>query len=100
MKIEKNDKKVAFLGFTRWINAGKKKPGTTPGNFKKLTNIIRTLKNENYFVIIMPHWNYEYVHFPAPDNRNLGKDLIDAGADLIVGSHPHIIQGYEKHNNK
>ena len=48
----------------------------------------------------MPHWNYEYVRFPAPDNRALGKRLIDAGADIIIGSHPHIYQGYEKYKSK
>lgn len=100
LKIELNGKKIAFLGFTRWVNAGKRKPGTTPDNLKKLSQIIKKLKKEKYFVILMPHWNYEYVRFPAPDNRNLGKKLLDAGADLIVGSHPHIFQGYEKYKNK
>jgi len=82
------------------VNAKHNQPGTTPANIKKLTQIVKELKQDNFFVIIMPHWNYEYVYFPAPDNRRFAKKLIDSGADIIVGSHPHIIQGYESYKNK
>jgi len=100
LKVKKNSNKIAFLGFTRWVNARGKKPGTTPASIKRLSKIVKTLKDEGCFVIIMPHWNYEYVYFPSPDNRNFAKKLLNAGADLIVGSHPHIVQGYERYKNK
>lgn len=100
LKVEMNDEKIAFLGFTRWNNARRNTPGATPMKIKKIFKIVKNLKEENYFVIIMPHWNYEYVYYPAPDYRKYAKKIVDAGADLIVGSHPHIIQGYEKYNGK
>jgi len=100
LKISLNDKKLAFLGFTKWVNARKKKAGTTPVNISKLSKIIKKLKEDGYFTIIMPHWNYEYVYFPAPVNRKRSRKLINAGADIIVGSHPHIIQGYEEYKGK
>lgn len=100
LKVEKNSNKIAFLGFTRWGNAGRNNPGTTPARQNSLSRRIRSLKDEGCFVIVMPHWNYEYVYFPAPDNRKMARKLIDAGADLIIGSHPHIVQGYEEYRDK
>lgn len=98
--VKKNNYKVAFLGFTRWNNATKKNPGTTPDKINKIVNIISSLREKGYFIVVYSHWNYEYVYYPTPDNREFGKKLIDSGADLIIGSHPHIIQGYEKYKGK
>jgi poly-gamma-glutamate synthesis protein (capsule biosynthesis protein) len=91
---------VAFLGFTRWHRAGRKAAGTTPDDVKQLSRQIRELNGLGYFVVVYAHWNYEYMDYPAPGNRRIAKTLIDAGADLIVGSHPHVIQGYEKYRGK
>ncbi|GAG83200.1 unnamed protein product [marine sediment metagenome] len=46
------------------------------------------------------HWGYEYVHYPHPGQIKLAHNLIDAGADLIFGHHPHVIQGYEEYDGK
>ncbi len=95
-----NQPALAFLGCTRDYNAAKRTPGTMPMDLKKLTAIIRNLKQTGHFVIVFPHWNYEYVDYPAPADRRFGQKLITAGADLVVGSHPHQIQGYEPYCGK
>lgn len=46
-------------------------------------------------IIFIFHWGNEYIHIPSPDQRELSKKLIDAGANLIIGHHPHVIQPYE-----
>ena len=97
--MEKGSKKATILGFTRWDNAEKNSSGTTSFS-KTFLKKIKILKNEGYFVIVYPHWNLEYVNYPAPDNRKFGFDCIDAGADLIIGTHPHVFQGYEKYKEK
>lgn len=60
------------------------------------------LKKEytKYNVIVNIHWGIEDIHYPEPEKRTLGKKIIDAGADLIIGHHPHIIQPYEKYKEK
>ncbi|TAL51110.1 AmmeMemoRadiSam system protein B [Patescibacteria group bacterium] len=47
------------------------------------------------FVIVFPHWGVEYVSVPQDGQRELAKRMIQTGADLIIGSHPHVIQGIE-----
>ena len=100
LKIEHNNIKVAFIGFTRWQNAKKNQPGTAPDNFSRLRKIVKNLKSEGFFVAVYPHWNYINSYYPGPDSRKLAKKLIDHGADLIVGAHPHVIQGYEEYKQK
>lgn len=43
------------------------------------------------------HWGNEYIHRPSMMQRNLAYKLIDAGANIIVGHHSHVIQPYEKY---
>lgn len=50
---------------------------------------------DNSFNIVLLHWGEEYVHSPHPDQRKVAYQLIAKGADLIVGNHPHVLQGYE-----
>lgn len=57
-------------------------------------------------VVVQFHWGKEYVHIPqpapgiAPDHpRELARFTIDAGADLIIGNHPHWVQGVELYRN-
>ncbi|MDO5335748.1 MAG: CapA family protein [Coriobacteriia bacterium] len=46
------------------------------------------------------HWGIEREAVPDSDQRTLGHAAIDAGATLVIGSHPHVIQGYEKYNDR
>ncbi len=46
------------------------------------------------------HWNSELVEEPNEDMVTLGHAAVDAGADLVVGSHSHIVSGIEKYNGK
>jgi poly-gamma-glutamate synthesis protein (capsule biosynthesis protein) len=45
------------------------------------------------------HWGNEYIHKPSMKQRKLASKLIDAGVDVIIGHHPHVIQPYEKYKN-
>lgn len=45
------------------------------------------------------HWGNEYILKPAMWQRKLAAELIDAGADVIIGHHPHVIQPYEQYKN-
>ena len=43
------------------------------------------------FVIVLPHWGTEYTHTPTSAQKNLAQKMAEAGADAIVGTHPHVV---------
>lgn len=51
-------------------------------------------------VVACCHWGIEREYYPNEYQRNLGHQLIDAGADLVIGNHPHVLQGIEEYNGK
>ena len=53
---------------------------------------IRHYKNSCDYVVILPHWGVEYNRFPTKKMKDYSRLMVDAGADLIVGSHAHIAQ--------
>lgn len=74
-----------------------------PGLFQtydpaKLNAAIADAEEQYDHVIVFVHWGIEHVEYPEDYQRTLAKGYIDAGADLIVGCHPHILQGFEYYN--
>lgn len=66
-------------------------------------NVIKDLKQLSRQVdisILVTHWGYEFLHLPPKGVIREAKSFIDAGADIILGGHPHVIQGYEIHKGK
>ena len=51
-------------------------------------------------VIVFPHWGVEYRAKPTTGQRNLAHMAIDAGADLVIGNHPHWVGGMELYKGK
>jgi hypothetical protein len=56
---------------------------------------IRAAKRTSDTVLVCMHWGQEHVHYPIPSQRRLAREMIAAGANLIVGHHPHVLQGVE-----
>lgn len=46
-------------------------------------------------VIVCPHWGYEYSFEPCAYQKDFARQMIDAGADVIIGAHPHIVEPVE-----
>jgi poly-gamma-glutamate synthesis protein (capsule biosynthesis protein) len=61
---------------------------------------VRVVKNTSDLVIVYLHWGDEYVPYPSPEQVKLGRSLVDGGVDIVLGSHPHVLQGYEIYKNK
>jgi len=66
----------------------------------KLLDQIAEQRNECDFLIVLMHWGEEFVNRPSGVQVNLAHKVIDAGCDLILGSHPHVIQGIESYKGK
>ncbi len=65
-------------------------------DLNEIREVLRNMEQDGIdFKIICLHWGFEYEVFPDPMIRKVGHRIIQAGADLIIGSHPHIIQPAE-----
>ena len=62
---------------------------------------IRALGNQVDIVIVLTHWGTQYTHRPEPSQRVAAQAFADAGADLVIGGHPHgELYPLDKHPNK
>ncbi len=87
---EVNEIKIAFLGLN---------DTNTPINLTKTTELLA--KTEADFRIVSIHWGIEYKFLESSQRQQyLAHKLIDAGADIIVGHHPHVIHEMEVYNNR
>ena len=60
-----------------------------------VTGIVRRLAERVDVVVVLPHWGDQYTHTAEPVQSLVGRALVRAGADLVVGGHPHWVQGLE-----
>jgi len=67
---------------------------------EKAGEIVKKLADETDLVIVNFHWGVEYDHEFNQTQKKLAHALIDAGADIIIGHHPHVVQGLEIYKNK
>ncbi|MCM3143236.1 CapA family protein [Brevibacillus sp. MER 51] len=104
--IEKNGIKIAILGFSRVIPetswfAGDSQPGMAASYDPTLAvKAIQDANSQADLVVVIAHWGKERSDYPVDHQKELSRAYIDAGADLIVGGHPHVLQGFERYNDK
>jgi len=73
-------------------------PRTGPldrGDLARVTGIVRELADRVDVVLVLPHWGTQYTHDTVRDQRVVARRLARAGADVVVGGHPHWVQGVE-----
>lgn len=100
------DSTVGILGASRVIPvsswaAGNARPGMfTAYDQAPLLNEISDLSSQCDYTVVYLHWGIEKDEYPQEYQRKLAYACIDAGADLVVGSHPHVLQGFETYKGK
>lgn len=98
--IEKEGLSVAVLAYCKcdspWLGyvekAGDGKPGVNPLDIDKAVEDIRAAKKKYDKVVVLPHWGKEYTVDPLPEDIAMAERMVEAGADAVLGSHPHRIQ--------
>jgi poly-gamma-glutamate synthesis protein (capsule biosynthesis protein) len=63
---------------------------------RRVAGDVRRLAGRVDTVIVMPHWGTQYTYVPEPSQHRVARVLARAGADLVVGGHPHWVQGWEQ----
>ena len=81
--------------FPESFYAKKEKPGTAPGYFDQVAADIRRASRQYDVVIASFHWGGEKLDAPKDYQVELGHLAIDCGAKVVIGHHPHVLQGAE-----
>ncbi len=81
--------RVCVLGFTKWEN-----------NNEQIVQAVSAAREQCDLLIVNMHWGWEHTNQHCTDQTVTGHAIIDAGADLVLGTHPHVIQGIEKYKDK
>lgn len=104
--VERNGKRIAFLSFSDVVHpgfaAGAHRPGLAPalGDFSAVTSAIRAARRKADYVIVAFHWGVEYQSRTTGGQIRQAHKAIDAGADLVLAHHPHVIQGVETYKGR
>ncbi|MFC3802123.1 CapA family protein [Cohnella sp. GCM10012308] len=104
--IEHNGLMVAYIGVSNVVPEGSWKAGPDhPGvaetyDTTRAVAAVKKARELADIVVVMVHWGNERADTPKDAQFNVGHTLIDAGADLIIGSHPHVLQGFEAYKGK
>lgn len=94
--IKKNGIKLALLNYTYSLNGY-----SLPKNMPYLVNMldrnqiridVKKAKKLADFVVVFPHWGTEYQYKPSPQQNEFTKLFYDLGVDLVIGSHPHVLE--------
>ncbi len=79
---------------------GEKEVGYAWINHPRVRADIADYKTQVDLLIVQVHAGVEMIDVPIPEWRNRYRELIDSGADVVIGHHPHMVQGMEYHHNK
>lgn len=93
--VECKGKKIAFLNYTYGVNSGNLGRQPYLLNFLDEATVradIARAKETCDYVIVLPHWGVEGRMEPTQDQYNMALILADAGADVVIGTHPHVVQ--------
>ncbi len=97
--VEKNGIRIAMLNYTYGLN-GYQVPNGMPYlinllDKKSMKTDIEKAKELADFVIVYPHWGAEYVYQPVSMQKELVEFYYDLGVDLVIGTHPHVLEPVE-----
>lgn len=101
--LEVKDQKVAFLAYSNTFPeafwAGKDRAGTAPGWPGLVSRDVRRARQAADYVVVSFHWSSELMTQPKDYQRDLARLAIDNGAQVVLGHHPHVLQGVEHYRD-
>jgi poly-gamma-glutamate synthesis protein (capsule biosynthesis protein) len=110
--VEKNGLKIGILGMTRWLNGNRnpdkddqphvnffpypnESPNAPGADEAQVIEAVKAARAQCDFLVLSIHWGIEYAPAPRPEDVELAHKLMDAGASVLVGHHPHVLQPVE-----
>jgi poly-gamma-glutamate capsule biosynthesis protein CapA/YwtB (metallophosphatase superfamily) len=102
--LERGGLRVAFLGFSDvrplGFDAGAGTPGTAPAFPHYVRSSVRGARRRADVVVAYFHWGVERARRPNGDQQALGRVALDAGAHVVLGAHPHVLQPFWRKGNR
>ena len=97
--LDRQGLKVAFLGFTDIFNVDLNRraaePWVRPLDLEPALAAVREARGRADLVVVSVHWGNEYQRQPTKRQRDIARRLVEAGCDLVLGHHPHVLQPAE-----
>ncbi len=103
MVIEENGFKIALLNYTYEVNGGVYSSKILINEIDKTEiekDLLETSKTDYDAIIVFFHWGKEYQRTSNSGQKELAKLCFENGANMVIGSHPHVIQEMEKYRYK
>ena len=114
---EANGIKVGWLGMTRWLNGNRNPdkddqphvnffpyPGEANGapgaDEAEVLAAVKAARAQCDFLVVSIHWGIEYAPAPRPEDVDMAHKMLEAGASVIVGHHPHVLQPVETYTTQ
>jgi poly-gamma-glutamate capsule biosynthesis protein CapA/YwtB (metallophosphatase superfamily) len=114
---EANGIKIGWLGMTRWLNGNRNPekedqphvnffpyPGEANGapgaDEAQVLAAVKAARAQCDFLVVSVHWGIEYAPAPRPEDVDLAHKMLEAGASVIVGHHPHVLQPVETYKTQ
>lgn len=98
--FEHQGKRVAFTAFSQRPDNFTKSPlyWSLP-EYREIREELDTYKDCDYRIVFI-HWGNEFINYPYIDQKQFAHELIDNGANLVIGMHPHVMQGCEQYKGQ
>lgn len=102
ISVSINGVRLGFLAYSSRDNNGRNyatdtSPGVAPLEEQYLIEDIKKYTNDVDHLVISLHWGIEHSPYPTPEQISLAHRAVDAGAGIIFGNHPQILQGIENY---
>ena len=100
--FKKNKQKIAVINTSEGEEANEKYNnhiGSSDIESYRIIDQIRNFKSRGFLTILIAHAGVEYLPSPAPYIKEIYRNFVEEGADLVVGHHPHVPQGFEIYKN-
>jgi poly-gamma-glutamate capsule biosynthesis protein CapA/YwtB (metallophosphatase superfamily) len=100
--LEVKGQRIAYLGYygADFGAATENAAGTNYAEESQISADIKALRPQVDWIVVNYHWGEELAEYPAEWQKDLARFTIDQGADLIVGHHPHVLQGAELYKGR
>ena len=91
---------MSITGFSQRVDAFSEAPCYWHNpEYKEIEDEFTSLP-QDAFKIVFVHWGNEFINRPSSQQKRFAHWLVDTGFDLVIGMHPHILQGYETYHGK
>lgn len=102
--VERNGISVAVFSCTtlahRYAYATANSPGVARASLEAVRRSIERFRRFADVAVVNIHWGDEYTNYPSEEQVELGRELVDAGADAVIGHHSHVYQGVEVYRGR